>query len=113
MLENIRRKFSLVPSQMMEDIFSHLVLIELSSSGTLEGNVDIQFKITIIMIGSQRLDISPLAARAQLLDISLPLLVGMDILKSGTIKPSTLRIASRLTKLTLTVWLFLQEVISS
>ena len=79
MLENTRRKFFPAPSLTMEDIFFHLELIELSSYGMLEENVDTPFKTTTIMIGFLRLDIFLLAAKVQLLDISLLQLDGMDI----------------------------------
>ena len=81
---------------MMEDIFFHQVLIDASSSGTFEDNVDTPSKITTIKTGSQRLDTFQHPAKAALLDISLLQLDGTDILKSGTTKPSTLRIASEL-----------------
>ncbi len=109
MLENTQKKFSHVLSQMMEDIFFLQELTELSNYGMLEDNVDIQFKTIIIKIGFQKLDIFQPPTKAVLLDISLPQLDGMDILKSGIIKLSTLKIALKLMMLILTALLFPQE----
>jgi hypothetical protein len=77
----------------MVDTSSHQELTDKSNSGTLKDIANILLKSTITAIGFQRSDLSPLLLRLQLPeDNTLLLLDGMDILKSGTTKLSTLRI---------------------
>lgn len=99
-------KFFHAPFHQMADISFQLVLIELSSYGTLKVNANIPSRIIFIKTGFQKLDIFQSQAKAVLQVNSLPQLDGMDILKSGTIKLSTLKIHSRPMMLTSTPLLF-------
>lgn len=103
------KKFFHVLSHQMVDTSSQPVLIEPSSSGMLKVNANILLRITFTKIGFQKLGIFQSQARAALLANTLPQSDGMDILKSGTIRPSTLKIPLKLTKPTSTHLPFLLE----
>jgi len=86
------KKFYHVPFHLTEDIFFLQELIDKSSFGMLKETVNTLLNNTTTVIGFQELDLFLPQLKLQLEDNSLPQLDGMDILKSGTIKPSTLKI---------------------
>lgn len=110
---DMTNKFSHVLFLQMEDISSPLELTELLNSGMLKVNVNTQWKNIFIKTGFQKSDIFQLQARAMLPVNILLLLDGMDILKSGTTKLSTLKIHSKPMTLTSTHSLFHLEETTS
>jgi hypothetical protein len=87
----IKKKFFHALSHKTEDILSHLVLIELLSSGMSEVIANTPSRITSTKIGFPKSDIFQLEARAALLVNISPQSDGTDILRSGTTKLSTLK----------------------
>eukprot|EP00178_Gracilaria_changii_P011552 TRINITY_DN3276_c0_g3_i2.p2 TRINITY_DN3276_c0_g3~~TRINITY_DN3276_c0_g3_i2.p2 ORF type:complete len:171 (-),score=12.57 TRINITY_DN3276_c0_g3_i2:303-815(-) len=106
------KKFFHVLFQLMEDISYHVVLINALSSGTSRVNAETHLKTITIKIGFQKSDISLSQQKAVLLDNILHQLDGTDILKSGTIKLSTSKTASKLMMLISMPSLFPQEEIT-